>query len=281
MESNKIQFGEGIRRHRSQTCASEGVNMNDYGIDKKTNELKDDINFHLSKMTKTPDYANSSLFWIMNANSRLAWFSFIQGNLIQMKQCFSNVGFIDIYAVEKYNDKFLDFDISRCLLPILSDNEEMIQHYSKLRYKAYGKRLDMDKYILKGDGAIFCNTIQFFMENNIEGVERNLNIFELNPNKTFKKSKTLEYDYEFYRALNANDKYKIEEVLEKIINPKFHKIRNDIPIISQYVSMPALGYAKLAWRKGIEVDVQNPLIPKELLPIQPNESYDIPYDFLK
>jgi hypothetical protein len=141
----------------------------------------------------------------------------------------------------------------------------------------------MDEMVLDGEGALFCNTIQFFMENNNEGVERNLNIFELKPKKTYKKSKTLELDYEFYKALYAENKGKIEELLEKMTSPKskFHKKRNDDPVISQYISMPALGYAKLAWRKGIEVEVRSKLIPKELLPIQPNEHYDIPYDFLK
>jgi len=38
----------------------------------------------------------------------------------------------------------------------------------------------------------------------------------------------------------------MEELLEKMTSPKFHKIRNDNPVISQYISMPALGYAKLA-----------------------------------
>ncbi|MFC4263902.1 Imm49 family immunity protein [Ferruginibacter yonginensis] len=54
---------------------------------------------------------------------------------------------------------------------------------------------------------------------------------------------------------------------------------NDIH--AQYVSFPALGYAKLAWLKGIEVEVKSHLVPKELLPIQPLEKYEIPYDFLK
>ena len=263
--------------------------MNYANIDKKINELNNDINFHLLKIVKTPDYANSSLFWIMNANSLLGWFSFIQENLSQAKQHFFNIGLIDIHLVEIYNDRFLDFDISRCLLPILSDNEEMIQRYAKLRYKTKyidgrtdkWKDLTMEEMVLDGEGALLCNTIQFFMENNSEGIERNLNIYELKKTKVLRRGKTLELDYEFYKSLYIGDKGKMEELLEKMTNAKFHKIRNDSPILSQYISLPALGYAKLAWRKGIEVEVNSPLIPKELLPIQPNEKYEIPYDFLK
>jgi hypothetical protein len=49
--------------------------------------------------------------------------------------------------------------------------------------------------------------------------------------------------------------------------------------IIKNISMPALGYAKIAI--GIEVQVNSKLIPKELLPVEPLEHYDIPYEFLK
>lgn len=63
---------------------------------------------------------------------------------------------------------------------------------------------------------------------------------------------------------------------------KDHKKRNKYMGISQqFISIPALGYAKLAWLKGIEVEIDHPLIPKELLPYKPLEHYDDKYDFLR
>jgi hypothetical protein len=59
-----------------------------------------------------------------------------------------------------------------------------------------------------------------------------------------------------------------------------HNKRSFNKLEAQYVSFPAVGYAKLAWRKGIEVEVNSPLIPSELLPVRPLEHYDIPYKFL-
>jgi len=81
--------------------------------------------------------------------------------------------------------------------------------------------------------------------------------------------------------LKVGDKGKMEEVLEKLTSPVIHKKRNDNNILNQYISLPALGYAKLAWRKGVEVEVRNKLVPKELLPIKPLKNYEIPYEFLK
>ncbi|MCY1554464.1 hypothetical protein D9M68_910380 [compost metagenome] len=40
-------------------------------------------------------------------------------------------------------------------------------------------------------------------------------------------------------------------------------------------------FAKLAWRKGYELDVDTPWIPKEWLPIRPNETYEDPWLFMK
>ena len=60
-----------------------------------------------------------------------------------------------------------------------------------------------------------------------------------------------------------------------------HNIRNKHNILlNEFISHPALGYAKLAWLKGIEVEIDNPLVPKELLPFKPLENYLNEYAFL-
>jgi hypothetical protein len=60
-----------------------------------------------------------------------------------------------------------------------------------------------------------------------------------------------------------------------------HTKRNDYKLFAEYLSFPALGYAKLAWQKGLPVEVNSPLVPKEFLPVLPRESYeDTSYDFL-
>lgn len=206
---------------------------------------------------------------------------FVNNNILQAKNHFNICGLIDEYSVNIYNSTFLDYGIHHICFAILSDNEKMIQRYAKLQYKAYGKRLSMDEYVLKGEGAILCNTIQFFMENNNEGIERNLNIYELKKTKILRSSKTGELDYEFFKALHTENKAKIEEILENFLTPRIHKYRTNDIILDKFISLPALGYAKLAWRKGIEVNIDSPLIPKELLPVQPLEYYEIPYEFLK
>ena len=70
-------------------------------------------------------------------------------------------------------------------------------------------------------------------------------------------------------------------ILQEMVSPKIHQKRNDDPLLKKYISMPALGYAKLAWILGMEVEIKSKLIPKALLPVQPLEKYEVPYDFLE
>lgn len=98
---------------------------------------------------------------------------------VESKNHFSTCGLIDEFTVTKYNDRILDYGIHHICLAILSDNELLIQRYAKLRYTTtyidgrtdQVKPLKMDEMVLKGESAIGCNTIQFFMENNKEGIE--------------------------------------------------------------------------------------------------------------
>lgn len=192
-------------------------------------------------------------------------------------------GFCDNLSLISENNRFLDYGLIKICSPILSDNEKLITSYSKLRYqKGKNAPLSMDEMVAVGEIPIWCNTVQFFMVNDIAGIERNLNIIETKTLKKLpKREEGLLDDYEFYKALHSGNKNRMEEILDKLVSPKIHKKRNDNEVLNQYISCPAAGYAKLAWRKGIEVEVNSPLVPKELLPIKPLEKYFIPYDFFK
>ncbi|MDO4764399.1 MAG: immunity 49 family protein [Flavobacteriaceae bacterium] len=221
-------------------------------------------------------------------NEIIGIFEVSQNNFIKAKQRFFNCGWLDCYSIEKYNDRFLDYNFIRPLIALLSDNEELIQRYAQLRYRSFYRKdgeeeftpLTMEEMVEDGEGAVWANTIQYVMANDMQGVQRNLNIIKTKRLKNVPTTDSFYYDYGFFKALYENDKTKIEEILEKFLSPKIHKERNDSPF-SKYISMPALGYAKLAWRRGLEVEIKSKLIPKELLPIQPLEKYEIPYDFLR
>lgn len=198
------------------------------------------------------------------------------------KNNFSICGLVDEYRINNFNSRLFDHGLHHISYALLSDNEALIQRYAKLRYqRGMNAELSMEEMVAIGELPIWCNTVQYFMANDRVGVERNLNILEnITLSKLSKRELGLKDDYEFYKALHAGDKSKMEEVLDKFVSPQIHKKRNDNPILNQYISLPALGYAKLAWRYGIQVEINSPLVPKELLEIAPLDKYPIPYDFL-
>ncbi len=72
---------------------------------------------------------------------------------------------------------------------------------------------------------------------------------------------------------------KVKSSIQQLL--KDHKKRNrQMGIAAEYISTPALGYAKLAWLKGMEVDIDHPFVPKELLPFRPLDKYENRYSFL-
>ena len=96
-----------------------------------------------------------------------------------------------------------------------------------------------------------------------------------------KDGKWLEPDVLFFEGLLKQDLSQMKEALEVLLTAKFHQKRNGIyPIRRELISIPALGYAKLAWRRGLEVEVGSPLVPQALLPVQPLAQYEEAYDFL-
>lgn len=215
---------------------------------------------------------------------------FVEQDIKKAKQHFYVCGLLDAYRIQTYQDRMFDYDLHAIGYAMLSDNEVLINEiFTKLTYHSSYLEdvtekvmpISMEDNVLQGEGAIFTHTVQQFLLGNNTLIERNLEIMEqVYFNKPHENS-TLQYDVNFFKALYLKDISKCESVLKDMLSPKIHQKRNDDALLKKYISMPALGYAKLAWRKGIEVEVKSPLVPKELLPIQPLANYEIPYGFLK
>lgn len=61
---------------------------------------------------------------------------------------------------------------------------------------------------------------------------------------------------------------------------KLAKRKPDIQLSSSFINHWAAMCAKLCWIKGLEVQIDHPLVPMALMPVKPLEHYEIEYDFL-
>ena len=159
--------------------------------------------------------------------------------------------------------------IQRAFYLLLSDSKELIDSFKNWEFNNH------DYWTEQGASVII---IQEILKDNYERALELLDSFD-NVHKSYPLK---EKDSAILRAIVNKNKKEVEELLEFFLLPKNHKKVNDTLMLStQLFSLHATGFAKLAWLKGIEVNVTHKLLPKELLPIQPNENYILEYDFLK
>jgi len=196
-------------------------------------------------------------------------------------QHFHSASLLDKLRVEYFNITLFDYKISSVLQPLLSNNDSLINEFSKLSYKSHGQRHAMEHYVNQGDSPIWVNTIQHLMIGDFEKVKRNITIIEnITLPKLPKDQQELIIDYTFFKALIEKDKNKCEEQINLLISDNIHKRRNQNHILNLYLSQPALGYAKLAWKLGVKVEFDSPFLPRELICSEPLDKYEIQYDFI-
>ena len=218
-----------------------------------------------------PDYIKHKVVSSFhNVLERKSWYYlFVEKNLEKAKQCFYLYG-----KVMEYLCSTIEVDISPGMAQdatytLLSDNSALITSFGTWRYNDY------DKFIKKGETKRIIQLIA--TKNDQEAFLVLENFFAKHRKYPFK-----EIDGAILQGILEKDLAKIEENLNILLTPKNHKRRNGIyPMRKDLLSFPALGFAKLAWLRGIKVDIDHPLIPKALLPIRPNSEYVDSYDFLK
>ena len=81
---------------------------------------------------------------------------------------------------------------------------------------------------------------------------------------------------DFFSLLLKQDQEGLQALIENQA-----KIKSVNELEGQFLAGFAVVHAKLCWYRGIEVQIQNPLVPMALMPIQPLDAYDVEYDFLR
>jgi Immunity protein 49 len=196
---------------------------------------------------------------------------FIDGDIKAAKQSFSTCGQLDVFLTNEYDEKLLDYGINHLSYALLSDNKRLIDEYANLKHSNYEKSIH-------SGGATPMFILQCLIKDDMAEYEKAMIFMKT---KTLKKF-GMELDYDFYEALANRNTSKIKSVLEEFVKPVIHKRRNKYhELVNEFISHPAIGYAKLAWIKGMELYIDSPLIPHELLPVSPIDNYVEEYPFLK
>jgi hypothetical protein len=199
---------------------------------------------------------------------------FVNKDITKAKQEFFQYGLSSILYIEKIDSKHLRWNSYLPYYVLLSDARELMDQFGRLSYPQF------EKDVAKGDGQIFINIMQQFMINDKEGIAKNLLILEekMVPKKNRKSELPI---YFFLKSLLKGDKDDIVSRLNMYVSDKHIKrIMKHDDIMNAFTLYPALGLTKLAWHQGMEIELNSPYIPMEIMPIKPNDSYVDAYPFL-
>lgn len=212
--------------------------------------------------------SDKDMLWYYNERFALGAF-FLEHNVQKAKEHFYVCGRIDEYLITKYNERTLDYGVSHFAYAILSDNTGLINRYATFSHPWYAHTIK--------SGSL-THAMQNIVKEDWESLKSDISIYERIT--ATQKGRINVPDLMFFKGVLNRDEQMVLEAITLLL--KDHKKRNrHMGIAQDYISMPALGYAKLAWLKGMEIEIDHPLIPKKLLPYRPLERYEDKYEFLK
>lgn len=75
----------------------------------------------------------------------------------------------------------------------------------------------------------------------------------------------------------------MRQILMEMCSPKLRSrsYQYESGLTNNFIVMQATLFAKLARRHGYALDIDTPWIPKDWLPIRPNEKYEDPWPFMQ
>ena len=199
---------------------------------------------------------------------------FIKNDLAEAKNWFYVSALASMVAMERYGKDELSF--SRPFdFALLSDSKELQARIARWRYPEMEARLAKRMFM-----ASNIRITQHLLLNEDEKAIEVFNAFL--PNAGKKDYAILAADIRFLDGMVFRDRAKVEEAIHQLLEKKMVRYRNkdSIPGIGEWLSHPAMWYAKLAWIKGMEIEIDHPLVPMALLPVAPLPEYKSPWPFL-
>lgn len=192
---------------------------------------------------------------------------YIQQDFLKAREYFYKAARVAQYMSDKYDRRVMDNGMFQISYAMLSDNKALIDLYSLLRNKINNEPSMPYQY---------SNSVQNILREDWDKLE--WNIKSLTKFTKMKKYEVFLPVVDTITGFKEKDESLIKKGLEGFIATS--KKRNKDYLISKFFSIDTAGFNKLAWLKGYRIDLGSPLVPAQLMPVEPLEHYE-DYDFLK
>jgi hypothetical protein len=185
--------------------------------------------------------------------------AFVQKDFFASKNHLYKIGMTYAYNHEKFGGEVFEA-LKTFTYPVLSDSTSLIHrftHYEKTQYSDA-----FSAHYARGIQAVLKNDNKFLQEA-INGLT-----------KQSKSGWPKEYAgvVTAFEGFLKSDEVMIKRGIEQIVAR--HGKQNQPLVVKEFINFEATALAKLAWRRGIQVEVESPLVPKELLPVNELSQYE-------
>lgn len=227
--------------------------------------------------------ANGYIYESLSMGSIRKGFSslLVENNFEKLKQWFYVASLLRSESC-KYTGGWNMWTPHAFIFPLLTDNEDLIKIYSSLttvndndHHKSFVEAINYPR-----EGRFNVLRFQAVLRQDWNKVNQMKEIFH----EKIKKAKNFElWEMDFYTALQNKDANSAQQIIYEYLHPKIHKYLNQ-HLVEEFSgdiwSHHPVMFTKLAWINGLEIEIDNPLVPMELMPIKPLDHYDYHYDFL-
>lgn len=194
---------------------------------------------------------------------------FVDQNILALKQHFHVGTKLALAAIAE--KKGFQLDTSNLILyALLSDSPEIIKAVAIAESSNLKSGKNVPQY-----NHFWVHMYQLAILDRFDEIQDSLDKAATQTKKKIRDEIVVGKD--FFSLFLAMDKVGLEELL--LTKAKNIKFESD-SYLENLIAREALLETKLCWLKGIDVEIDHPLIPMELLPIKPLTHYDDVYDFL-
>jgi hypothetical protein len=229
----------------------------------------DDEKFNLQKIQIPEEKKNYIGFAELNNRGLALHAMYVLQDFDKARNYFYKAAICGEYMVRMY-DELMHTSIYKICYALLSDNSKVIEHYKDL------KNTKWDENFL---GYQFNTAIQSVLKDDNETLKKQIEGLKKSVTKPIPKgAKAYAGCVNVFEGLLNKDKTQIKTGINELV--KTIGKRDELTLVKDFFSIETTALAKLAWRKGFEVNVQSSFVPKEMLPIKELPEYP-GYEFFK
>jgi len=213
-------------------------------------------------------------FWYLNQYFALYHLS-VENDYTAARQRFYVAGRMGEYLNNVYQNPWMAHGMFYMYYALLSDHQALIQRYAHLTHPL--------KNEMNQNAGVFTTVVQNVIAGDWEQLDIHIQTIQNFKGGKLKVVKTIRDRFLTYiDALRNKDLHLLKKAIMSFEEASFKTSMKRGEILYEHlISHHTLGLAKLAWYKGLPVEIDSPYVPREMLPIAPLPHYHDPYHFLE